>query len=253
MGRVANIIAFALILLSGVAIIGFVILLFAPGLIGTPAVGTPVPTALPPTLAVAVSVPTLTPTPTDDPRIRPTFTPVSGEIEIAAGPTNTRRPTLTPSATSTIPTRTHTPTPSNTPTNTVTPGPSPTQTFTISPFPFTKSPDSPIYLKNFANGAECNWLGIAGEVLDTNGLPVGSNKYRVHVWDSGIDARVPVGGAPAYGPSGYEQFVFDSPVIRNYNVQLETTGGEAVSQVYRVQTRSSCNENLLYLIFLQNR
>lgn len=253
MGRVANIIALALLIISLAAAAVFGVVLLAPDLLGTPERNPALPTAVPPTLAVAASVPTLTHTPTPDERLRPTFTPVAAEIEVAAAPTNTRRPTLTPSATSTIPTRTSTPTPSNTPTNTVTPGPSPTATFTQSPFPFTKSPDSPIYLKNFANGAECNWLGVAGEVLDTNGLPVGSGRYQVHVWDSGVDARVPVGGAPAYGPSGYEQFLFDSPVIRNYNVQLETTGGETVSQVYRLQTRSSCNENLLYLIFLQNR
>ncbi|MDJ0752154.1 MAG: hypothetical protein QNJ45_01445 [Ardenticatenaceae bacterium] len=253
MGRVANIITYALILLSLAAIVGFAVLFISPDLVSFGPTSTPRPSSAAPTIAAVAVVPSLTPTPTDDGRLRPTFTPVATEPPLAAQPTNTRRPTLTPSVTPIIPSRTATPTPSNTPTITPTPGPSPTATFTQSPFPFTKSPDSPIYLKNFANGAECDWMGIAGEVLDTNGLPVGSSRYRVHIWDSGVDERVPVGGAPAYGPSGYEQFLFSSPVIRNYNVQLETTSGTAVSQVYRVQTRSSCNENLVYLIFLQNR
>jgi hypothetical protein len=99
-------------------------------------------------------------------------------------------------------------------------------------------------LQNFANNAGCGWLGIAGEVLDLNRNPVPLDSYRVHVWGSGIDERVVVGGAPSYGPSGWEQFVFDSPVMRDYNVQLESPNGTAVSQIYRVQTRPNCNENL---------
>jgi hypothetical protein len=74
----------------------------------------------------------------------------------------------------------------------------------------------------------------------------------VHVWESGIDERLTVGSASDYGPSGWEQFLFNSPVIRNYNVQLETPNGTAVSQVYNVQTRASCNQNLVKFDFVQN-
>jgi hypothetical protein len=63
---------------------------------------------------------------------------------------------------------------------------------------------------------------------------------------------VVVGGAPAYSPSGWEQFLFNSPVQREYNVQLETPSGTAVSQVHSISTRGSCSENLVRLDFLQN-
>ena len=86
--------------------------------------------------------------------------------------------------------------------------------------------------------------------LEQNPEQVGS--YRVHVWGSAIDERVLVGSAPDYGPSGWEQFVFNSPVMRDYNVQLESPNGTAVSQIYRVQTRTSCTENLLQINFIQN-
>ena len=197
-----------------------------------------VPTAEAPAVSGAVLAPTWTPN-------RP----------LAASPptaTNTRRPTPLPSITPTFPPPTPTPTPTSTPTPTETPGPSPTPTNTRSPFPFTKAQSSPNYLQNFANNAGCNWLGIAGEVYDVQGNPVGSGQYRVHVWGSGIDERPPVGGAPAYGPAGYEQFVFDAPVVRDYNLQLETVNGTAVSEVYQVQTRASCNQNLLLFNFRQN-
>lgn len=95
-------------------------------------------------------------------------------------------------------------------------------------------------------------MGIGGTVLDLNGNPVPTDEFQVHIWDSGIDARVPVGGAQAYGPSGYEQFLFDAPRIQDNNIQLETVNGTAVSQVYRVQTRASCNQNLIIMDFIQN-
>ena len=107
-------------------------------------------------------------------------------------------------------------------------------------------------MRNFANAAGCNWLGIAGRVFNLEGNDVGPGQYQVHVWGGGIDERPAVGGKPDYGPSGWEQFLFDAPAVRNYNVQLETVSGTAVSQVYSVQTRASCNENLVLFNFVQN-
>jgi hypothetical protein len=89
-------------------------------------------------------------------------------------------------------------------------------------------------------------------VLDLNRNPVPPGQYRVHVWGNGMDQRPNVSGAPAYSPSGWEQYVANSPVVRDYNVQLETENGTAVSQVYTVQTRASCNQNLVRLDFVQN-
>jgi hypothetical protein len=254
--RLANILAVVIFLFALCALSFGVVAVVSPDTVARwlPAqpTATPLPVVLPPTVAAVAEVPTFTPTPTTDP-LQPTFTPQVTPTRGQPTETPTRAPTLTPSVTPILPSRTPSPTPTNTATATPTEGPSPTPTFTRSPFPFTKSPDSPMYLRNFANTAGCDWLGIAGEVQDTVGNPVPPGQFRVHVWGSGIDERVNVGGAPAYGPSGWEQFVFDSPVIRSYNLQLETVSGTSVSQVYQVQTRASCNENLLYFIFQQNR
>lgn len=204
-----------------------------------------------PTRVAAAVVPTSTLTPTPNLLLAPTWTPgARGAGGGAATATNTRRATGEPTITPTFPPPTATPTPTNTPTNTPTPGPSPTATQTRSPFPFTAS--GPMYLQNFANAAGCNWLGIGGEVLDLNRNPVPAGQYRVHVWACGIDERATVGGAPAYGPSGYEQFIFNAPTVRQCNVQLETSNGTAVSQVYSVETRASCNQNLALFNFVQN-
>jgi hypothetical protein len=182
----------------------------------------------------------------------PTLTPARAQDMATSAPVNTLAPTLTPSVTPTFPPPTPSRTPTPTPTDTPTPGPSATATATFSPFPFTKDSASPQYLQNFANSAGCNWMGVAGEVLDLDGNPVTPGQFVVHVWDSGIDQRVKAGDAPAYGPSGYEQFIFDAPRVQEHSIQLETSNGTAVSQVYRFQTRASCNQNLIWFIFVQN-
>jgi hypothetical protein len=182
----------------------------------------------------------------------PTLTPARTQDTATRAPLSTLAPTLTPSVTPTFPPPTPSRTPTPTPTDTPTPGPSATATDTFSPFPFTKDLVSPQYLQNFANSAGCNWMGVAGEVLNLDGSPVASGQYVVHIWDSGIEQRVKVGDAPAYGPSGYEQFIFDAPRVQEHSIQLETSNGTAVSQVYRFQTRASCNQNLIMFTFVQN-
>lgn len=240
-------------------LLGIVLVIAQPNLIpasirqmvGSSSTATPAPL---PTAAAIVALPTETATLPGGP-LASTWTPVPTEVEVGVIllPTNTRRPTSTPSITPSLPPLTNTPTPTNTPTATPTEGPSPTPSNTPSPFLFTKDLESPQYLRNFANNAGCSWLGVAGDVLDVANNPVAPGSYVVHVWDSGIDARVQVGSAPAYGPSGWEQFVYDQPVVRSYNIQLESVNGTPVSQVYRVNTAASCEQNLVYFTFLQNR
>ncbi|MFW5941925.1 MAG: hypothetical protein ACOC9X_05245 [bacterium] len=257
-GALLNIVSLLIVLLILLVVAGVIAAIVAPdlaapltGLLGREAAEETVePT---PTRVALAAIPTLADTPQPEGGgLAPTWTPVRPDETPLPTATNTRRATLVPSITPTFPPPTNTPTNTPTPTPTETPGPSPTATNTRSAFLFTKTDSSPMYLQNFANNAGCNWMGIAGEVLDVNENPVPSGQYRVHVWGSGVDERVPVGGAPAYSPSGYEQFLFNAPVIRDYNVQLETSNGTAVSQVYSVQSRASCNQNLLLFDFVQN-
>lgn len=207
----------------------------------------------PTTVGVAV-LPTATHTPTPS-LIQPTFTAIVINPTDTPLPSNTPGPSSTPTPRPTLPSRTPTPTPSNTPTHTPTAtptGPTPTTAPTRSAFPFTKTDTSPFYLSNFSNSAGCDWMGIAGEVLDLQKNPAPVGRYRVHVWGEGLDRIALIGSAPIYSDSGWEVFLFDSPAVREYNVQLESENGTAVSQVYRVQTRASCDDNLIRLDFIQN-
>lgn len=208
-----------------------------------------------PTVAAVAILPSATPTPTVL-SLRPTWTPLPPEPSVTPRPTNTKAPTLTPSPIPTFPSRTPTSTPTATPTHTPTAtplGPTATPLPTRSAFLFTKTDTSPFYLQNFANNAGCNWSGIAGEVLNLERNPVPVGSYRVHIWgDSLGDKYVVAGSAPAYSPSGWELFLFDAPLEREYNIQLESENGTPVSEVYRVQTRAACDENLLRIDFVQN-
>lgn len=252
-----NILTAMIIFVTILALGAFVIIFFVPdilpeqlaSIIGIAPEEAGIPT---PTLVQAAVLPIATFTPTTSAILEPTWTLPAPEATNPPLPTNTRRPVLEPTITLTLPPNTPTRTPTATPTDTATPGPSATATYTRSPFPFTKSEVSPQYLQNFANSAGCNWMGIAGEALDLNLNPVTSNTYRVHVWDNGVDQRVVVGSNPTYGPSGWEVFLFDAPRVQDHNVQLETANGTAISQVYRVQTRASCNQNLVLFTFIQN-
>jgi hypothetical protein len=253
-----NIMAAMLLMIAILVVVALVASFFMPELIDSlqldTILGRRQEEAPTPTAAVVAVVPTLTATATPA-RLLATWTPLATVPSVTPAPTNTRGPTSTPSPVPTFPTKTPTPTltptPSNTPTETPV-GPTLTPSPTRSSFPFTKSDTSPFYLQNYANNAGCNWLGIAGEVLDLRRIPVPPGQYRVHVWGEGVDQRPHVGGAPDYSPSGWEQYVAGSPLVRDYNVQLETENGTAVSQVYTVQTRASCSQNLVRLDFVQN-
>ena len=207
-----------------------------------------------PTTVAVVIRPTATDTATPS-LIQPTFTPVTPLPSTTPQASNTPRAEESPTPRPTLPSRTPTPTPTNTPTNTPTAtptGPTPTTAPTRSAFPFTKTDTSPFYLRNFSNSSGCDWLGVAGEVLNLEKNPVPVGAYRVHVWGEGIDERAIAGSAPLYSDSGWEVFLFDAPVVREYNVQLESQNGTAVSQVYRIQTRASCDDNLVRIDFVQN-
>lgn len=267
LGRIANVLAL-LIFLLGFAAIGFFFYMFATGqeistdrfsrainVLLAPDLPTTVPVANIPTLTPTLSPTPVTPTPTEA-GLRPTWTPAAPEPTPTPEPTNTRRPTLTPSIQPTLPSRTPLPTATSTPTETPTAtptGPTPTTPPTRSAFIFTKTDNSPFYLQNFSNNAGCKWAGIAGEVLDLNRNPVPVGRFRVHVWGDGLgDKYILVGSSPVYSDSGWELVLSDQPTVRELNVQLESENGTAVSQLYRVQTRSSCDQNLLRIDFTQN-
>jgi hypothetical protein len=194
------------------------------------------------------------------PSLTPSDTPTATDT-----PTRTPLPSVTPSRTPTLtrtPTITRTPRPTSTSTNTPTPTatltPTPTRTLTPTPSP-TRAPYDYVLRGGTVNfrqslyastaGIGCNWAGLAGLVYGLSGSP--RQGIVVHVTGTNFDRRVTSGSAPAYGPSGWEVSVGNSPSSGVFRVQLEDAGGRLLSDVVSVQMRANCNENLAVLVFDQ--
>jgi hypothetical protein len=194
-----------------------------------------------PTATIVVAMFTPTPKPT---AIPPTATP---EPTWTPGATPTRAPSTTPR-----PTR-----PTNTPRPTIffTPIPSSTgsPTPTTHPYPFKLSDDG-VQFQAYPFTTGCNWLGMAGEVLDQNGEPI--TGIAVVLNGGGLQNIVTQSGSQtAFGPSGWEHFVDNKVKEGIFTIQLwhkkyaSSTENEPVSELVEVRTRKDCRANMAYLVF----
>jgi hypothetical protein len=181
-------------------------------------------------------------------------------------------PTLTPTPRNILP-PTWTPLPSATPTVTSTPEPSatpnPISEATINPLSPTVTPQtsdmrfavdvgSPVAISSLAFHPEagCNWLSVAGQVLNASGAPV-STGVVIYLGGS-LDGRrmdIPslTGVAPQFGPSGYEILLADYPAASKDSlwVQLLDQAGVPMSDKVYFSTFEDCTQNLIIINFKQ--
>jgi hypothetical protein len=194
------------------------------------------------TQAVVLSLPTATPTLPATDTLVPSWTPV---------PSRTPRPTGTRRYT---PTASRTPGPSPTFPPTWTPaGPTGTPPPTRSNYPFALKNNEIIYTQYFLS-SDCNWLGIAGLVLDKEGNPI--TGVPVVLNGGGLENIVTYSGnAPAYGESGWEHFLDSRVKEGDFTVQLyrvRDNQSEPVSDRIQVRTRADCRANLVMVVFELN-
>jgi hypothetical protein len=127
-------------------------------------------------------------------------------------------------------------------------------TFTPAPFPFTMVESGVAYVAN-SNDAGCNWLSVGGTVTDIDGQPL--NGYRVQIVGDNFNQTVVTGATVTFGQGGYEAVLDNRPRRAEYAVQLLTSGGIPLSQVYYVETSDVCSadvgENVAVVNFVQNR
>jgi hypothetical protein len=158
-------------------------------------------------------------------------------------PTDTPRPTFTPIFTSTpvllVP-PTKTPIPTSTP-----------------KAPYSAKIDyisSGVYHPEFG----CNWLGVAGIVLDKNN----AHHYGLQVILAGtldghsINNFMISGMAPQlYGTSGFEVQIGSTPLDSKGTLYLQLRdqgGGVQLSENIYINTYSDCSKNMVYVRFKQN-
>jgi hypothetical protein len=199
----------------------------------------------PPTLPPAAEMPTITPTPL-----------------VILPPTWTLSPTIEP-------TSTFTPLPTLTPTPTVTPFVLVSPTFTPSPskapaggFAFVVQGNGPVAIVNIAHPElGCNWLGVAGNVVDMSGAPVtqlivtlGGTINGKPVHSSGVMTSL-TGLFRQYGEAGFEFVLGDKPVASKGTlwVQLGDQAGLVLSEKVYFDTFNDCEKNLILINFKQVR
>jgi hypothetical protein len=179
-------------------------------------------------------------TPTTRPTIPVTDTPVPPPPTWTLRPTRTAVPTNTPRP----------PRPTNTPRPTVVftlpPTETGTPTATRHPYPFRLSDDG-VTFTSYYFSSSCDWLGIAGEVVDQEGEPI--TDIAVVLNGGGFQNQVTYSGqASAYAPSGWEHFLDVRVKEGIFLIQLWNRG-EPVSEQVEVRTRADCRANLVYLVF----
>jgi hypothetical protein len=168
------------------------------------------------------------------------------------GPTSTIPPVLPPEWTTTpSATPTFTPVPTETPLPPTATSTVPPATLTPTPLPFEVQPGTPLFLENFANAQACNWMGIGGQVFDTNGDPIIGIELELggELAGQSISERTLSGPVDAYGIGGYEFALSDRPIESENTlwIRLLDPAGNAASAQFLLTTSTECDENLILL------
>jgi len=196
-----------------------------------------------------LAIPTLLefPSPTPTPlQLPPTWTP-SPTIEPTA--TITRAPTWTPEPSETpFIYSLYTPTKTKIPTKTPVP--------TGMPYTYTLSyMDSTYYHPE----AGCNWLGVAGQVVDQNNTPILYITIVLGGYLDGVDLNTPMlslsGTAPNYGQSGFEFLLSNSTKISSKTlwIQLKDQANQPLTDRIYFDTYQDCSKNLALFRFKKTR
>lgn len=219
----------------------------------------------PPTMPVIA--PSATPSPTPKSVLPPTWTPTA---TYTASPTPTASNTPTQTPTEIPPTETPQPTatgeiePTETepteevePTEEIEPTEEAEQSFQL-------QEGSPAYMQNFVHGEsaeeKCNWLGVAGVIIDINGEPITDSSVVIEIGGMLGETEISeltISGSPngsPYGEGGYEIILADRPIASTESlwIQLSTPSANLpLSEQIYFNTFDSCDKNLIMISFVQ--
>ena len=135
---------------------------------------------------------------------------------------------------------------------TPTPTAMPTQVYT-----YLLQAGSPSFVPNiFRQELGCNWMGVGGQVFDTEGQPVTGLIVEI---SGELDGREILelsisGGAPQYGLGGFEITLADHPIASQgqLSVVLYNLQNEPQSEKIYFDTLDDCTHNLVIVNFLEN-
>ena len=200
------------------------------------------------------------------------FRPATAVPTLTLYQTETSTPTIIPLEATWTPTRTTSPVPSRTKaaSSTLVPQlitPPITSTPTITPTQPTPTVTSTLMLvsavityqasTDFHPDKNCDWLGVAGKVLGTDGKPLQFMEIQM----GGILDGKPIsyltlsGTASSYGPSGFELVLGDHPVVSTQTLWIQLLDNKAsplTNKIY-IDTYDGCNQNLVMVVFTKTR
>ena len=119
--------------------------------------------------------------------------------------------------------------------------------FSAPEFEYKKQSLSPAYLPNFAHPeGGCNWMGVAGQIFDAEGLPTGDLVIVVEGQVNGqfVEALGFTGLAKVYGPEGYEVVLGDRAQPGVFWLQVFDLNSKALSNIIEFEMTGNCEQNL---------
>ncbi|MBU2610312.1 MAG: hypothetical protein KJ606_05125 [Chloroflexi bacterium] len=207
----------------------------------------------PPPTPTLLQFPTATITPlslpatwTPSPTVEPSDTPTPR-------PTYTLEPTFTPFILPLKTTATETDIATITPTSTASKVMTPTTIPSPTGMPFAATVDY-VASTTYHPDAGCNWMGVAGLVVDKNNSPILYLSIRLggNVGDQPIDFRGLSGTAPTYGQSGFEFVLGNKPIASTQSLWIQLFDQQDVmpltDKIY-LDTFEDCAKNLIMVRF----
>jgi hypothetical protein len=123
-------------------------------------------------------------------------------------------------------------------------------------FTYILQPGTPVAVANFSHPEKgCDWMGLGGQVFNTNSEPVLYLVVEVGGTLNGanLSALALTGSATAWGPGGFEIKLADKPVESSGTVcvQFYDLGGTPLSDRVYLTTYLNCNQNAILVNMVQ--
>jgi hypothetical protein len=110
---------------------------------------------------------------------------------------------------------------------------------------------------DFHPDENCDWLGVAGKVLGTDGKPLQFQEIQLGgTLDSKtINFLTLSGTAPVYGQSGFELILSNHPIASTHTlwIQLFDNIGKPLTDKVFFDTKTDCTQNLVMVVFTKTR
>lgn len=195
---------------------------------------------------------------------------LAGCVVATPAPEATPEPTAEATLTPVLPLPTSTEAPTQPPTETPEPEPTAAPTLpeptvgtssvdasaTPIPIRYALQSGTPLFMQAFAHADQgCAWMGVAGQVFDSRGAPQTGVVINVGGLLDGdpVDVLAVSGGAPAYGPAGFEVQLPKAALASSQALWITVHGpqGELATERIHFDTSADCKQNLVLINFRQ--